>query len=132
MASFALPNMLPNSASLERRPKRGSPSLTKVRAPRFAVLYANAQTFFNIPQQMQAFQTQIQQQSQQTQRRSLFSPYLPAASLSPLLAAGKLVIGVLRVNKRVRQPRDPSPQPVADSARRSILSAEPFRRLRRD
>lgn len=67
------------------------------------MLYANAQTFFNIPQQMQAFQTQIQQQSQQTQRRSLFSPYLPAASLPPLLAAGKLVIGVLRVNKRVRR-----------------------------
>ncbi|KAL7414362.1 hypothetical protein BDY24DRAFT_36922 [Mrakia frigida] len=78
MASFALPNMLPN------------------------LLYANAAPYLNIPQQIQAFQLQIQQQSNQPQRKSLFSPYLPAASLPPLLAAGKLVIGILRVNKRNR------------------------------
>lgn len=118
------------------------------------VLYANAQTFFNIPQQMQAFQvrlqaqsdtilahltepfsssqTQIQQQTQQTQRRSLFSPYLPAASLPPLLAAGKLVIGVLRVNKRVRC------RLLWRSAELArvlmclvLLRTEPIRRLRR-
>lgn len=66
------------------------------------MLYANATPYFNIPQQIQAFQLQIQQQSNQPQRKSLFSPYLPAASLPPLLAAGKLVIGILRVNKRNR------------------------------
>lgn len=35
-------------------------------------------------------------------RKSLFAPYLPQASIPPLLAAGKLVIGTLRVNKRNR------------------------------
>lgn len=40
--------------------------------------------------------------NQQQQRKSLFAPYLPAASIPPLLQTGKLVIGVLRVNKRNR------------------------------
>jgi protein SSD1 len=31
------------------------------------------------------------------QRKSLFAPYLPQASIPPLLAAGKLVVGTLRV-----------------------------------
>ncbi|KAM0751412.1 RNB-domain-containing protein [Meredithblackwellia eburnea MCA 4105] len=45
----------------------------------------------------------IPQQGQgQPVRKSLFAPYLPQASIPPLLAAGKLVIGVLRVNKRNR------------------------------
>ena len=38
----------------------------------------------------------------QQQRKSLFAPYLPAASIPPLLQTGKLVIGTLRVNKRNR------------------------------
>ena len=38
----------------------------------------------------------------QQQRKSLFAPYLPAASIPPLLQTGKLVIGILRVNKRNR------------------------------
>src|ERR1700761_6236485 len=45
---------------------------------------------------------QLQQQSSQPQRKSLFAPYLPQASLPPLLATGKLVVGILRVNKRNR------------------------------
>lgn len=36
------------------------------------------------------------------QRKSLFSPYLPQASLPELIALGKLVIGTLRVNKKNR------------------------------
>ncbi|SCV73957.1 BQ2448_6387 [Microbotryum intermedium] len=35
-------------------------------------------------------------------RKSLFAPYLPQASIPPLVQAGKLVIGTLRVNKRNR------------------------------
>ncbi|GAA5825466.1 hypothetical protein JCM11251_006999 [Rhodosporidiobolus azoricus] len=35
-------------------------------------------------------------------RKTLFAPYLPQASIPPLLQAGKLVIGTLRVNKRNR------------------------------
>ncbi|WFC97020.1 Translational repressor [Malassezia brasiliensis] len=35
-------------------------------------------------------------------RKALFGSYLPQSSLAPLLLAGKLVVGVLRVNKRNR------------------------------
>jgi len=37
------------------------------------------------------------QGGQQQQRKSLFAPYLPQASIPPLLSANKLVIGMLRV-----------------------------------
>ena len=43
-----------------------------------------------------------QGQQQQQQRKSLFAPYLPPASIPPLLSAGRLVVGTLRVNKRNR------------------------------
>ncbi|AEO56471.1 hypothetical protein MYCTH_2301470 [Thermothelomyces thermophilus ATCC 42464] len=43
-----------------------------------------------------------QQQQQQQQRKTLFTPYLPQASLPALLADGKLVSGILRVNKKNR------------------------------
>lgn len=36
------------------------------------------------------------------QRKSLFAPYLPQNSIAPLIKAGKLVIGTLRVNKKNR------------------------------
>lgn len=42
------------------------------------------------------------QQQGQTNRKSLFSPYLPQASLPGLLAEGRLVSGVLRVNRKNR------------------------------
>ncbi|BFZ56013.1 Translational repressor [Savitreella phatthalungensis] len=49
---------------------------------------------------------QMQQQQQQAgaaqQRKSLFSPYLPQASLPSLMSDGRLVAGVLRVNKKNR------------------------------
>lgn len=45
---------------------------------------------------------QNQNTTPQQQRKSLFAPYLPAASIPPLVAAGKLVVGALRVNKRNR------------------------------
>ncbi|TIA87337.1 hypothetical protein E3P99_03241 [Wallemia hederae] len=55
-------------------------------------------------QQQQAFNLQMQQPGggNGPQRKSLFAPYLPQASLPPLLTAGKLVVGMLRVNKRNR------------------------------
>lgn len=46
-------------------------------------------------------QLAMQQQNQQ-QRKTLFTPYLPQASLPALLADGKLVSGILRVNKKNR------------------------------
>ncbi|KAG5975255.1 hypothetical protein E4U55_007751 [Claviceps digitariae] len=45
---------------------------------------------------------QQQQQQQQQQRKTLFTPYLPQASLPALLADGQLVSGILRVNKKNR------------------------------
>ncbi|EJD00987.1 RNB-domain-containing protein [Fomitiporia mediterranea MF3/22] len=81
LPSFSFPNMLPN------------------------VMAANMMGIggFNLlQQQQQQFQMALQQQNNQPQRKSLFAPYLPQASLPPLLAAGKLVVGILRVNKRNR------------------------------
>ncbi|PCH41040.1 RNB-domain-containing protein [Wolfiporia cocos MD-104 SS10] len=83
MASFSFPNMLPNMMA--------------------ANMMGLGLGGINIlQQQQQQFQSQLQQQSNQPQRKSLFAPYLPQASLPPLLAAGKLVVGILRVNKRNR------------------------------
>lgn len=48
------------------------------------------------PQQMSM------QQQQQQQRKTLFTPYLPQASLPALLSDGQLVAGILRVNKKNR------------------------------
>ncbi|KAL0574675.1 Translational repressor [Marasmius crinis-equi] len=80
MASFSFPNMLPNMMA--------------------ANMMGLGLGGMNIlQQQQQQFQSQLQQQPQ---RKSLFAPYLPQASLPPLLAAGKLVVGILRVNKRNR------------------------------
>ncbi|KAG7096895.1 hypothetical protein E1B28_004301 [Marasmius oreades] len=80
MASFSFPNMLPNMMAANMMGMGlGGMNL--------------------LQQQQQQFQSQLQQQPQ---RKSLFAPYLPQASLPPLLAAGKLVVGILRVNKRNR------------------------------
>jgi protein SSD1 len=42
------------------------------------------------------------QQQQQQQRKTLFTPYLPQATLPALLGDGQLVAGILRVNKKNR------------------------------
>ena len=81
MASFAFPNMLPNLLAA-----------TTLQAPAGQSLI----------EQQQAFQMQLQQSAHGPQRKSLFAPYLPQASLPPLLQAGKLVVGILRVNKKNR------------------------------
>ena len=81
MASFSFPNMLPNLLAA-----------TTLSNPMGQSLW----------QQQQSFQMQLQQSSSGPQRKSLFAPYLPQASLPPLLNAGKLVVGFLRVNKKNR------------------------------
>ncbi|KAJ8086695.1 Translational repressor [Marasmius tenuissimus] len=80
MASFSFPNMLPNMMAAN-------------------MMGLGLGGMNMLQQQQQQFQSQLQQQPQ---RKSLFAPYLPQASLPPLLAAGKLVVGILRVNKRNR------------------------------
>ncbi|KAH7914175.1 SSD1 protein [Hygrophoropsis aurantiaca] len=86
MASFSFPNMLPNMMA----------------ANMMGLNLGGVSVMQQQQQQQQQFQSQLQQQSNQPQRKSLFAPYLPQASLPPLLAAGKLVVGILRVNKRNR------------------------------
>lgn len=44
----------------------------------------------------------LMSQQQQQQRKTLFTPYLPQATLPALLGDGQLVAGVLRVNKKNR------------------------------
>lgn len=85
MPSFSFPNMLPNLL--------------------VATTLQNPSGQSSLWQQQQAFQMQLQQNQQGgggPQRKSLFAPYLPQASLPPLLSAGKLVVGILRVNKKNR------------------------------
>jgi protein SSD1 len=82
MPSFSFPNMLPNMMVANMMGMPGGATA--------------------LQQQQAQFQQQLQQQSNQPQRKSLFAPYLPQASLPPLLSAGKLVVGILRVNKRNR------------------------------
>ncbi|KAF8843134.1 RNB-domain-containing protein [Paxillus ammoniavirescens] len=86
MPSFSFPNMLPNMMA----------------ANMMGLGMGGVSLLQQQQQQQQQFQSQLQQQSSQPQRKSLFAPYLPQASLPPLLAAGKLVVGILRVNKRNR------------------------------
>ncbi|KAI5811668.1 hypothetical protein DFH27DRAFT_40483 [Peziza echinospora] len=52
--------------------------------------------------QMSVPQSGNQQLSNQQQRKTLFTPYLPQASLPALLSNGQLVSGILRVNKKNR------------------------------
>ena len=47
-------------------------------------------------------QQQLTVQQQQQQRKTLFTPYLPQATLPALLGDGQLVAGILRVNKKNR------------------------------
>ncbi|RHZ68375.1 hypothetical protein Glove_295g26 [Diversispora epigaea] len=69
-------------------------------------LSALAQPFqpFTLPRfgAIQKKQQNSQNSNNQQQRKSLFAPYLPQASLPPLLKAYQLVSGVLRINKRNR------------------------------
>ena len=60
----------------------------------------NGQQFGIQPNQQ--IQPQMSAQQQQQQRKTLFTPYLPQASLPALLSDGALVSGVLRVNKKNR------------------------------
>ncbi|MCJ1435023.1 hypothetical protein MMC27_004393 [Xylographa pallens] len=61
----------------------------------------NGQSFGGL-QASQHAQPQLSAQQQQQQRKTLFTPYLPQASLPALLSDGQLVAGVLRVNKKNR------------------------------
>ncbi|KAJ4367422.1 Translational repressor [Neocucurbitaria cava] len=65
-----------------------------------ALQAAQIQGGLNVSQH--APQMGMQQQQQQQQRKTLFTPYLPQATLPALLGDGQLVAGILRVNKKNR------------------------------
>ncbi|ERS98730.1 hypothetical protein HMPREF1624_05517 [Sporothrix schenckii ATCC 58251] len=68
-----------------------------------AMQQINAQQFLGLQNSQHAAQGQVQQnQAQQQQRKTLFTPYMPQATLPPLLQNGALVQGILRVNKKNR------------------------------
>ena len=62
----------------------------------------NGQGFVGLQGSQHAPQLAGQQQQQQQQRKTLFTPYLPQATLPALLGDGQLVSGILRVNKKNR------------------------------
>lgn len=62
----------------------------------------NGQQFGGLGVSQHAPQQMSMQQQQQQQRKTLFTPYLPQASLPALLSDGQLVAGILRVNKKNR------------------------------
>ncbi|PHH61885.1 hypothetical protein CDD81_7749 [Ophiocordyceps australis] len=62
----------------------------------------NGQQFQGLQNSQHAGPMGSQQQQQQQQRKTLFTPYLPQASLPALLGDGQLVSGILRVNKKNR------------------------------
>lgn len=62
----------------------------------------NGQQFQGLQTSQHAGQVGGAQQQQQQQRKTLFTPYLPQATLPALLGDGQLVSGILRVNKKNR------------------------------
>jgi protein SSD1 len=62
----------------------------------------NGQQMMGMQGSQHAPQMPGQQQQQQQQRKTLFTPYLPQATLPALLNDGQLVSGILRVNKKNR------------------------------
>ncbi|KAB5531300.1 hypothetical protein GE09DRAFT_381852 [Coniochaeta sp. 2T2.1] len=62
----------------------------------------NGQHMLGLGASQHAPQIAPQQQQQQQQRKTLFTPYLPQATLPALLGNGQLVSGILRVNKKNR------------------------------
>ncbi|GJC93536.1 RNB domain-containing protein [Colletotrichum higginsianum] len=62
----------------------------------------NGQQFVGLQGSQHAGQLGGNQQQQQQQRKTLFTPYLPQATLPALLGDGQLVSGILRVNKKNR------------------------------
>lgn len=93
-------NAIPSTTTTDLA--QATAQLAQLSAFRASAGHAKVPSFGN----SSGFYGQTQQQHQQSpaaaQRKSLFAPYLPSASIPPLVAAGKLVVGTLRVNKRNR------------------------------
>ncbi|KAG6038790.1 hypothetical protein E4U41_003674 [Claviceps citrina] len=102
------PNQQPQLMQLPGQlmvPQMYSQQLTPIQLSQLQALQAaqlNGQQFQGLQTSQHAGQMGGQQQQQQQQRKTLFTPYLPQASLPALLGDGQLVSGILRVNKKNR------------------------------
>lgn len=105
LGSFSFPNQpqivqLPQGPVLVQQPQMfQNQGLNPLQVAQLQALQ-NAQNMSSM-QGGQQQQVSAQQQQQQ-QRKTLFTPYLPQATLPALLSDGQLVAGTLRVNKKNR------------------------------
>lgn len=95
---------LPQGQMLVQPPMFNTQGMTQLQVAQLQALQAaqmNGQAFGGLGVSQHAPQ-QMAMQQQQQQRKTLFTPYLPQASLPTLLSEGQLVAGILRVNKKNR------------------------------
>jgi protein SSD1 len=109
VGSFQFPQQpqlmqLPQGQMMVQPGMFGGQQLNPLQLSQLQVLQAaqmSGQSFGGL-QGSQHAQPQLSLQQQQQQRKTLFTPYLPQASLPALLSDGQLVAGILRVNKKNR------------------------------
>jgi protein SSD1 len=106
MSNFQFPGQpqiiqLPQGPVLVQQPQMyGQQGLSGLQLAQLQALQ-QAQAAGQIPV-LQPGQQQLTAAQQQQQRKTLFTPYLPQATLPALLSDGQLVSGILRVNKKNR------------------------------
>ncbi|KAI9839815.1 MAG: hypothetical protein M1819_000005 [Sarea resinae] len=111
MGSFGYPAQpqlvqLPQGSMMLGQPQLfGGQQLNQLQLQQLQAMQAaqlNGQQVPGLQGSQHAQQPQLSAQQQQQQRKTLFTPYLPQASLPALLGDGQLVAGILRVNKKNR------------------------------
>lgn len=93
---------LPNQLQMMQGLYAGQPQMNALQLSQLQALQAQmgGQNFMGLQASQHA--GPLSQQPQQQQRKTLFTPYLPQATLPALLGEGQLVSGILRVNKKNR------------------------------
>ncbi|KAF1814234.1 RNB-domain-containing protein [Eremomyces bilateralis CBS 781.70] len=83
-------------------PQFGMQNINPIQFAQLQALQAAQMNGQGLQASQHAPQNMPMQQQNQQQRKTLFTPYLPQASLPALLGQGQLVAGILRVNKKNR------------------------------
>ena len=109
IGNFQFPNQaplvqLPQGQVLMQQPQMlGNQTINQYQLAQLQALQAAQASGQGMPGiQLQQASNMSAQQQQQQQRKTLFTPYLPQATLPALLGDGQLVAGILRVNKKNR------------------------------
>ena len=103
LANFQFPNqtqMMGMPQMMQQPGAMGGQGFNQLQLAQLQALQAAGQGMPGI--QISAPGQMTAQQQQQQQRKTLFTPYLPQATLPALLLDGQLVSGILRVNKKNR------------------------------